>query len=112
MKTKRSTNKRRVLTRYSVVDRERLISQYLSSGHSKAAFCRDQQINLGTFCGWLKRYPVSDGFTEVTVTPAISPPDDSRERIEVRFPGGVSVWFPAPTSTEETVRLIREVALC
>ncbi len=53
MKSKRSSHHRRVLTRYSSEDREQLIQQYLSSGQGKAAFCREQQINLGTFCGWL-----------------------------------------------------------
>lgn len=115
MKSKRATNKRRVLQRYSAEDRERLIRKYHTSGQSKTAFCRSEQINLGTFCGWLSRYSTcTGGFAEVVVsggavpTPVAAPPD----RIEVRFPGGVCVLLPNQGSPAETGQLIREVAGC
>ncbi len=113
MKTKRSTKQRRVLTRYSAEDRKQFIQKYRASGQSKAAYCREQRLNLGTFCGWLKRYtPLATGFAEVTVDPAISMPTGAAERVEVRFPGGVSVLLPNLGSSSVTARLIREVVGC
>jgi len=111
MRTKRAAIKRRVLQRYSAEDRERLIREYHTSGQGKAAFCRDRQINLSTFCGWLKRASATgSGFAEVTL--ADLPADSVRERIEVHFPGGVRVFLSDPGSPAETARLIREVAGC
>lgn len=115
MKSKRSSHHRRVLTRYSSEDREQLIQQYLSSGQGKAAFCRERQINLGTFCGWLKRLSATRSeFAEVTLAGngAERPSDFVRERIEVHFPSGVRVFFPERRSPTETGCLIREVIGC
>jgi transposase-like protein len=113
MKTKRSMNKRRVLTRYSAEDRKQLIQKYRASGQGKAAYCRTQQLNLGTFCGWLKRYAsFADGFAEVTVDPPIPMPAGTLERIEVRFPGGICVMLPGHGSPDEVGRLVREVVGC
>jgi len=55
MKAERSTRRRRVLTRYSAEDRERLIREQAASGETKKAFCEQRGINLGTFHGWPKR---------------------------------------------------------
>ena len=115
MKSKRATIKRRVLQRYSAEDRERLIGKYHTSGQGKAAFCRDRQINLGTFCGWLKRASATgSGFTEVTLeeTAACLPSDSVRERIEVHLPGGVRLFFPDQGAPARISRLIREVIGC
>jgi hypothetical protein len=113
MKTKRSMHKRRVLTRYSAEDRKQLIQKYRASGQGKAAYCRTQQLNLVTFCGWLKRYaPLPGGFAEVTVDPPIPTPTGTRARIEVRFPSGICVLLPREGSPDEVGRLVREVVGC
>lgn len=100
--------------RYSAEDRKRLIQEYRASGQSKAAYCREQRVNLGTFCGWMKRCaPQVSGFAEVTVAPAISmPAGTGGDRVEVRFPGGISVLLPNLGSSSVTARLIREVVGC
>ena len=113
MKSKRLTKKRRVLQRYSAEDRERLIRKYHASGQSKAAFCRSEQLNLGTFCGWLGRYATGTaGFAEVVMSDVAipSPIAAAPDRIEVRFPDGVCVLLPSQGSAAKTGQLIREVA--
>jgi hypothetical protein len=101
--------------RYSAEDRERLIRQYNSSGQSKAVFCRDRRINLGTFYAWLKRQPAATpDFMEVAIEgDGTALPDDcAGGRIEVHLPGGVRVCFPDRVSPAMISRLIREVTGC
>ena len=110
MKAEQPAVRRRVWTRYSAEDRERLIREQAQSGLTKTAFCEQRGINLGTFHGWGKqpnraliRKPV---FAEVDVssyTPA---------SVEVLLPNGARVGIRHQGKREDLVALIRGVAGC
>jgi len=111
MKTKRSARRRRVLTRYSAQDRERLIREQADSGLTKKAFCSQRGVNLGTFHGWSRpgrgaqAKPV---FAQVDVIP----PAQASAAVEVLLPNGARVGIRHQGKRDELVALVRGVAGC
>jgi hypothetical protein len=51
MKAELPARRRRVLTQYGALDRERLMREQTQSGLTKKAFCVQRQITLQTFYG-------------------------------------------------------------
>ena len=104
MTTEASKPDRRLPTKYSAAERERLIEQQRASGLSKKAFCRHRSINLGTFYGWTKRMAAaSPSFAKVEMMlPAAAP-------IEVELPNGVQILVRTSGDVDQTARLIRQV---
>jgi transposase-like protein len=108
MQEKQTTRGRRVVTRYSVDDRKRLVKEHTQSGLTKKAFCERNGINLGTFHGWTKyRVALKKGaFAQVKV-PAATP-----AAVEVLLPNGVRIGIRHQGKQDELVSLIRGVAGC
>jgi transposase-like protein len=109
MEAERPTAKRRVVTRYSAADRERLIAEQADSGMSKTAFCAQRGVNLSTFHGWAKRRrngkvrePMFAQGQVVVAAEAAA--------VEVLLPNGVRIAIRHPGRCEELVSLIRGVA--
>ena len=107
MRTQRS-ERRRVLTRYSAQDRERLIQEQAQSGLTKVGFCRQRGITLSTFHGWrsqgrpLQRQPA---LAEVELRAA-----EIQAAVEVLLPNGARVGIRHQGKREELVALVRGVA--
>ena len=107
MKAEQAAVRRRVLARYSVADRERLIREQAQSGLTKKAFCAQSEINLGTFYGWAKRkLPAkrSPSFAQVEI------PACAQAAVEVLLPNGARVGIRHQGKRDELVALIRGVA--
>jgi len=110
MKAARSTRRRRVLTRYSAEDRERLIREQAASGETKAGFCRTRGINLGTFHGWSKRaraVVAKPRFAEVELSGA-----RTQAAVEVLLPNGARIGIRHQGKRDDLVALVRGVAGC
>lgn len=111
MNTKQRKTKRRVLTRYSAEDRERLTEEYTESGLTKKDFCRQRRICPGTFYGWIKKQrelntpAVASGFAEINV----QLPDSA---VEVLLSNGSRIVIPHMSDHDKLVALIRGVAGC
>lgn len=87
-----------------------LIEAYRSSGLSKSAFCRRQNIHLPTFCGWLKKMPA---FAEVSLPaegPGVAPRSGARMHIDL--PHGLCVHIHDVSSLKELAPFIREILAC
>ena len=109
MKAKPAAQRRRVLTRYSAQDRERLIKEQAQSGLTQKTYCAQQGVNLGTFHGWRKKRRVAEGkpaFAEVELSA------DTQAGVEVLFPTGARVGIRHQGQRDELVALIRGVAGC
>ena len=102
---------RRVPTRYSAEDRERLIREQAQSGLTKKAFCEQQGVNLGTFHGWPKsghRVRKKPAFAEVAVCSSPS----LEAAVEVLLPNGARIGIRHQGKRDELVALVRGVAGC
>ena len=98
--------------------RQELLKKFHGSSQSKAKFCREEGINLGTFCHWLKYEPSWErkdpqktktnprGFTELNVLLSGSAP------IEIEFPSGVKVKLRDPDRINGLGEFIRQMAGC
>jgi len=109
MKAEQPARRRRVLTRYSAVDRERLIKEQTQSGLTKKAFCTQRRINLGTFYGWSKRRAASNrkpAFAEVELSGC------TQAAVEVLLPNGTRVGIRHQGKRDDLVALVRGVAGC
>ena len=98
---------RRVNRRYSAEDRVRLIGEHATSGLTKKAFCRQQGINLGTFCGW-RNLPAAK--SKSSVFAQVEVPSDTTASVEIMFPNGARVGIRHQGDREELVALVRGVA--
>jgi transposase-like protein len=110
MKAKRSTRGRRVVTRYSAEDRERLIKEQAQSGETKAGFCRKRGINLGTFHGWPKHTQAvvrKPRFAEVETSSAWT-----QAAVEVLLPNGARIGIRHQGKREDLIAVVRGVAGC
>jgi len=102
---------RRVLTRYSAEDRERLIKEQAQSGQTKKAFCEQHGISVGTFHGWPKRLHKAapkPTFAEVAVRPGPA----LEAAVEVLLPNGARIGIRHQGKRDELVALVRGVAGC
>ena len=110
MKAQQAARRRRVLTRYTAKDRERLIKEQARSGLTKKAFCGERGINLGTFHGWGKRPRRSlmrkPTFAEVEL------PTSTQAAVEVLLPNGARVGIRHQGKRDDLVALVRGVAGC
>ena len=110
MKAEQAARRRRVLTRYTAEDRERLIREQAQSGMTKKAFCDRHKINLGTFHGWGKRPRRSlmrkPAFAEVEVAASL------QAAVEVLLPNGARVGIRHQGKRDDLVALVRGVAGC
>ena len=109
MEAESPTPKRRVVTRYSEADRERLIGEQASSGVTKTAFCAQRGINLSTFHGWAKRRKGRKEREPVFAQGQLVLSAEAAD-VEVLLPNGVRVSIRHAGQCEELVSLIRGVA--
>jgi len=109
MNTEQPAARRRVLTRYTAQDRERLIQEQARSGLSKKAFCAREGIALPTFHGWRRRpVPIKrpPAFAQVEL-PALT-----QAAVEVLLPNGARIGIRHQGRREDLVALIRGVSGC
>ena len=100
----------------SAEDRRELIKRFKASGQSQTEFCRENKVNLGTFCHWLHDSPrkARPGknptqrvkFAEVQVAPGLAAP------IEIRLPSGISIRLRDAGVVGDLVKFVREAASC
>ena len=98
---------RRVLRRYSAEDRVRLIAEHAASGLTKKAFCKQQGINLGTFCGW-RNHPATKNASSVFAQ--VEVPAETKASVEIMFPNGARVGIRHQGRRDELIALVRGVA--
>ena len=108
MNEKQPKQGRRVNRRYSAEDRVRLIGEHAASGLTKKAFCREQGINLGTFCGW-RNLPAAKNASSVFAQVEV-PADTTAAAVEIMFPNGARVGLRHQGGREELIALVRGVA--
>ncbi len=109
MKTQQPVKRRRVLRRYSVADRERLLRAQAHSGLTIKAFCEREGIKPWTFYEWTKKRGMKKrrrGFAEVEVTPSPA------AAIEVVLPNGARIGIRQQGGQEQLVALVRGLAGC
>lgn len=92
--------------RFSRAEISRLISEFERSGLTQVVFCRERELNLGTFRFWMKRYRKEKriGFREVMVKPD---PAIALESM-IRFADGMEVQLGG-LSVEQLAGLIRRI---
>jgi len=95
-------------------DRRELIGRYKRSGLSKAEFCRQQGLELSTFCGWFatkgvrraKRRRRKSKFAEVQVALGKTAP------IEIELPSRICIRLQDAGTVGDLVKFVREVGAC
>jgi len=118
MKSEIARRNRRGQVLRSRQQRQELLKKFHCNTLSKAEFCREEGINLGTFCHWLKldrpqlredsttTNRSAKGFTQLNVLLNGSAP------IEIEFPNGVKVKLREPERIDGLEEWIRRVAGC
>jgi len=109
MNNEQPAERRRVHTRYSAADRERLIQEQARSGLTKKAFCAREGIALPTFHSWSgKALPVKrpPAFAQVEL------PEPTQAAVEVLLPNGARIGIRHNGSRQDLVALIRGVSGC
>ena len=97
---------------YTSNEREELVSKWLSSGMSKAAFCREHRIDLSRFYNWScpssnkRKKEKSIGFKPVR--PCTSSAASSL--IVIQFPNGVQVKLPFSSEIDQVLSLLGSLA--
>ena len=109
MNTEQTTQRRRVLLRYSIEDRERIIEEHKRSGLSKIDFCKERGIKLTTFYGWTKKKrsfkkqkKKKSFFKEVSLPVAGAAP------VEITLPNGTRISI-RHTQSKELISMVRGV---
>ena len=111
MDTEQAAGSRRVLKRYSMEDRERLIKEQAQSGLTKEAFCKERGIKLSTFYGWRKKKGGNlasrrQSFAEVDLS------GYAQAAVEVLLSNGARIGIRHEGKREDLVALVRGVAGC
>lgn len=63
-----------------------------SSGLSKAAYCRRENLTYSTFCSWCREY--EDGKDEFILLDSIGTENSVSKPVEVLLPNGIELNFP------------------
>lgn len=112
MKTKLPRAGKRVRKNYTPDERRKLVEKHKSSGLTKTAFCRENDITLTTFLSWVKPYYrkkcESVEFAEVEVSIPIHP----GVSVEITFPDGKVLRLHNFQMTEQSATFIRRMASC
>ena len=101
-----------------------LVREQAGSGLTQAAFCREREINPGTFAWWrrkLRAGPASESASGPRSDRSRSRPDPVRfmevevvgapsKRYEIALPNGWVLRVPADFDSEHVTRLVRAVA--
>ena len=98
--------------------RQELLENFHGSGLSKAEFCRQHQIILGTFCQWLNLDLLrlrDDSKTTKTSAKCFAQLNvrlDGSAPIEIEVPSGVKVKLRDPDRIDKLGEFIRRMAGC
>ena len=89
---------------YTQQDRERWLTKFDQTDSTAVAFCREHQLCYQTFLKWRKagRKPntgAGANFIEIEV-PASSPAPSTAQRVELSFPGGLTLRIHSPAPTQ------------
>jgi hypothetical protein len=97
---------------YTSNEREELVSKWLSSGMSKAAFCREHRIDLSRFYNWScpssnkRKKEKAVGFNPVRS----STTSVTSSLMVVQFPNGVQVKLPLSSEIDQVLILLGGLA--
>ena len=111
----------RAKRRYSADEKAELIKQWKSSGLSKAAFCRQEDIRESAFYAWtapsvMKEQPKS---TATQFNPVKLAADNQSVQLfskaslphspllQIELNNGIRASFPLPSDMDETIKLIK-----
>ena len=89
------------------------VEAYLTSGLTIPAYCKSQQISLGTFQGWIDRYrkekQASSEFLTVDIT---SLPDQEQLSVSIVSAKGTQITLSGVIDLNELTGLVRVLEEC
>lgn len=105
------TDQNNTIGKRSKIDWEQIVSHWKVSGLSKAAFCRQENIDLKLFYHWSLKMAK----TKKSLSPKLIPVNididslNSKQQFQASFPNGVKVKFPLPNDVDTLAKLIKEL---